>query len=112
MKKLIIVSDFDGTWAKIKPLIEELGISPYIITGRSEEEIAIVKEKLNGIKIKGFYHYPHRYCDDLDDHLKKIAHWKAKMVRKLNANIYIDDDHRVLREVSKLNPGTICLEVF
>lgn len=112
MKELIFCSDHDGTFSKIKPLLSQLEVVPYVITGRDKSELPLIKEKLNGTPIKGLYCYPGKHDDDLEEHLMKVATWKAKMVRKLKANVFVDDDHRVLREVSKMNPKTICLEVF
>ena len=107
---MILVTDLDGTYSKIKPLLQCLGIPFYVITGGSNKEI--IEKKLEGTSCIKYFIYPDEFIDDLDVYLYKVAAWKAKMVRKLKATIYLDDDHRVLREVSKMNPKTTCLEVF
>ena len=107
---MIIATDLDGTFSKIKPLLENIGLPFYVITGGQNKEI--IESKLKGTSCIKYLSYPCKPEDDLDVYLLRIAKWKAKMVKKLNASIYIDDDHRVLREVSKMNPKTICLEVF
>ena len=107
---MTLVTDLDGTFSKIKPLLENIGLPFYVITGGTNKDI--IESKLKGTSCIKYFMYPNKSEDDLDVYLLKIAKWKAKMVRKLHAQIYIDDDHRVLREVSKMNPKTICLEVF
>jgi hypothetical protein len=107
---LVIITDLDGTFSKIKPLIESIGIPFYVITGCDNKEV--IEFKLKGTSCIKYFIYPGKYCEDLEVYLKKVAVWKAKMVKRLKGSVYIDDDHRVLREVAKLNPRTICLEVF
>lgn len=107
---MIIVSDLDGTYFKIERLLKELGFEFYVVTGCQNREV--IEKKLKGSKCLGWWFYPGKFAEDLDVYLKKVAIWKAKMVKKIEADYYIDDDHRVLREVSKMNPKTICLEVF
>jgi hypothetical protein len=112
MKKnnLIIATDLDGTFYKIKPLMEHLDIPFYVITGCQNKKV--IEDKLKGSKCIKYWSYPGAFNEDLDVYLRDVAIWKAKMVKRLKGSVYIDDDHRVLREVAKLNPRTICLEVF
>ncbi len=111
MKELIIVTDHDGTFSKIKPLLKNLGIIPYVITGRSKDELPQIKNQLNGIPIKGLYCYPYKYCGDLEKHLERVYLWKAKMVKKLKADYFIDDDHRVLNAVHYYCPKVVIIEI-
>lgn len=110
MKPLIIVTDLDGTFYKIKPLMEYLGLPFYIVTGCQNKEV--IEKKLKGMNCLGWWSYEGEFNEDLDIYLHKVATWKAKMVKRLKASYFIDDDHRVLRIVSKMNPKVICLEVF
>lgn len=107
---LTICCDLDGTFHKIRPLLEHLNLPFYVITGCQDEKV--IKNKLKGSQCIRWWAYSGKFYEDLDIYLKKVAVWKAKMVKKLKADIYIDDDHRVLREVSRMNPKTTCLEVF
>lgn len=110
MKPLVYVSDLDGTYLKIKRWLQDNDKPFYILTGCQNKKV--IEKKLKGTKCVKWWSYSGRFYDDLDIYLPKVALWKAKMVRKLKADYFIDDDHRVLRVVSKMNPKTICLEVF
>jgi hypothetical protein len=109
MKGLIIATDLDGTFYKLKPLMEHLDVPFYVITGCQNKEV--IEKKLKGTKCLKYWSYPGKFNEDLDIYLHDVAIWKAKMIKKLKADYFYDDDNRVMRAVHKLTKA-ICLEVW
>jgi len=112
IRKVKVATDYDGVFHRVKPLLESFNIKPIILTGRPPSEKKLVETQLKGCQYQELINYPYEYGKDLGETLKKISEWKAKKLKELKVDVFIDDDIRYLLEAKKKNQKLLCLLVI
>ena len=112
IRKIRVATDFDGVFDRLMPLLDSLGIKPIILTGRPPSERKLVEKQLKDYQYEELISYPYEYGEDLGKTLKKISEWKARKLKEIKADIFLDDDIRYLLEAKRANPKLLCLLVL
>ena len=107
-----IVTDFDGTVPHILPILYlQLPEDILVITGQARERNDNTRIKLDRMGLKDVILSCHPAYDARDFGpyiLNSIIKWKGEEVRDFNADIFFDDDLRVIIGVKAMNPTVVC----
>lgn len=81
---------------EIKKLVKEKKIKAYLITGRYSFLENNLQQRIKKLKLKNFFEGIYFNKNDLQPHL-----FKAKMIKKLNLDIYIEDNWDIVNYLTQ-----------
>ena len=111
-----IVTDFDDTVLRILPILRKhFSEDILVITGQAPERNENTKTRLDrmGLQHVELHCHPPYDARDFGPHImKSIIEWKAEEVRDFEADMFFDDDLRVIIGVKAMNPTVTCCLVM